>query len=728
MPEKLSNRPIVAREDDLSELNDYTLSDIATAKLTSPEDRQTAKAEIARRQAAGTYDPDSAPHASRTDLTSNGYSVENGQILYPKPEYKAWLKSDRSLTPPTGVYRETLADRAKALDVDIASELEASNDINEATRETAQSIGKTALEKSIQSITPAEEIIDNTSEDVVSQGYDLYDELFGREKIHHPNKYISKKEQRLRKYEASAKPREAEIDSRRKFKSSNKYDNTNYNPGKVAAKEARGNLPIVENSVSSPEYTIPPEKSLERALDKVNLRLKRHFKEYYIEGAIDALSHGRLDINPRGFITNGFLQAEKADVDLGIPEDLQTAFWDNIKFENIPDKVRDWDTEETVRSAEKEALLEAISRGGSIEQSSLDQPPRLQLDLPILKYGKNSLPAFLREYGIETKSEEARDESYSGFINIIDAIKGGDQFDKDGFAALDWYFDNFDYASKLSEQGGLLDIVEGYKSTADSLWANKLTNYLQTRPEYRQYIETMNSPEQKAQDVENIEKTTPVSFEDYQKQVSEKLGISIEELNNIGSLANLILGDVLPPEPTSRIIISHDKPAIRYPKTFAKQKILTVYATYALLRSTGRDFNAEIFQEVDHTTHPSNENNQEKNDRRIKIGGERYTVLRFGCKNDDGIEENHAIAEGDSPASATYIWHGQGDGWKDAFINRYKRDAKNQPGVSTKNHDHDKSPIDHMISIMSKLGIDLIDLAGQALGQFDDSSTEAQGA
>lgn len=87
-------------------LNDWTITDIATAPKTAPEDRANAEAEIIRRQQNNEYNPDTASRDVRTDMLRNGYGMENGKILYPKEEFNEW---------PTAIKRETANERLKNL-------------------------------------------------------------------------------------------------------------------------------------------------------------------------------------------------------------------------------------------------------------------------------------------------------------------------------------------------------------------------------------------------------------------------------------------------------------------------------------------------------------------------------------------------------------------------------------------------------------------------------------
>ncbi|MBO7132302.1 hypothetical protein J6V85_03560 [Candidatus Saccharibacteria bacterium] len=165
MVERIENRPAGGREGDFSELGDWTITEIATAPKTSPEDRKNAKAEIARREAAGIYNLDESPREVRSDLLSHGYGVENGKVLYPKPEYKSWLESDRKEPMPSGIKRESIEDRLEAERQEAAKAREAM--FAERRREFDRAAGEAAIR--------------------------AYEDAPVREKIYHPSRKSAKK-------------------------------------------------------------------------------------------------------------------------------------------------------------------------------------------------------------------------------------------------------------------------------------------------------------------------------------------------------------------------------------------------------------------------------------------------------------------------------------------------------------------------------------------------------
>ena len=182
------NRPAGALWDDLRELNDWTLADIVNAEKISPEDRQNATAEIARRKRAGIYDIKNASHDILKDLGSHGYAVSNGKILYPTAEYKSYLK-DKSKPHPNGVVRESIAER-----------LEKQQKTIEARKEN------TAKEKK------------ESAEANVEAAIKEFEDRPTIEKIPHPEREFTEKQIADRERDESKREREEAIDEDRKLK------------------------------------------------------------------------------------------------------------------------------------------------------------------------------------------------------------------------------------------------------------------------------------------------------------------------------------------------------------------------------------------------------------------------------------------------------------------------------------------------------------------------------
>ena len=451
--EKIVERPAGAAESDFDTLNDWTITDIANTEKAAPEDRQNAKAEIARRESEGTYDPDSAPRDVRHDLLSNGYGVEDGKVLYPKPEYKAWLQSDRSEPMPTGIDKETIQDRLDA-----------------------EKVGAAALD-----------------------AYAEYEnELPMREKISHPERTLSENKKLSMERRVEEKARDLELDERRKLKEINKYDNSYSNPIKEAASQARANLPIVEEQPVASER-IREAESLDSKAEKMYNVYSEHFSEnapkWLAYGISSAIEKGTFNSLPTSsLVASGFWSREQDKIhDKLDPEDtMSTESSDaehslkvHVARDLIGEKSGDLSEKEIERARLKGSLY-AVSSGARIDERSR----KVVYAIPPEKGGE--IRDFMEQAGLNFdqfgESASARALSYQGFANIIEAIKGDKKETERGFKALDWYFDNFKYSEKTALEP-FLGALGSYAEAADDRWKAKYEEYCDYREEIRAFYE-----------------------------------------------------------------------------------------------------------------------------------------------------------------------------------------------------------------------------------------------
>jgi len=113
MSEKLPTHLDERFKESIGRLNDYTLLEIATTPSANPQDAAMAKAEIKRREEAGTFNPDDASEDIRRDLLGNGFGIgDGGELLYPTEEYNDWLRN-REGKPPKDVVRESISNHLR---------------------------------------------------------------------------------------------------------------------------------------------------------------------------------------------------------------------------------------------------------------------------------------------------------------------------------------------------------------------------------------------------------------------------------------------------------------------------------------------------------------------------------------------------------------------------------------------------------------------------------------
>ncbi|MDO5451606.1 MAG: hypothetical protein Q4F56_00770 [Candidatus Saccharibacteria bacterium] len=371
------------------------------------------------------------------------------------------------------------------------------------------------------------------------------------------------------------------------------------------------------------EFLTPAEKRMERALGIANDLLDEHLTDYYIEGAIDSLSEGSFDINPRGFVTEGFEEFESKKIRGLLSKKDRQKFWSESIGLIIDEKVRDWNELSAVEAAEHDAIIEAIARGAKLERTGVDEFG-LHTTLPIGEHGDGKLQNFMRQYNVDPNSPEAKDASYAGFIGIIEAIKNDHDLTDEGFKALDWYFDNFDYNENLDD---FSDTLDGYIEEADLAFNDKLDEYLDYRDELKRMqarkISRDQSTFEKISDL--VEIATGQDF----------YGLESEEL--------FPLSDTNGPKQNN-----DEKTSAKWPS--GEQKIAAAYPkieAIVQLDPNATFYQGEIFKENEHP----------------------YLVVRFGA---NGMNNVIVIPYGDA-SDAMFAWKGETgddrDGWKVYFKN-----------------------------------------------------------
>ena len=475
MAEESPKRPNGGREGDFGELNDWTIMDIATTPKTSPEDRQNAEAEIARREEAGNFNPDEAPQEVRSDLLSHGYGVEDGKVLYPTPEYKDWLESDRSTPPPHDPIKETITDRLR-------------DERDKTEFESKQRVGQEAIEAYNEEYEDAPHMV----------------------KVNISSKPTTEKDEIKREREADKKAADIEIALRRKMKELNKYDNPLVDSERSRASEAEANLPIVEVSNESNERIHNPEfveakkeswlgKNADRALDYAIRKAKKTpIDDLYTEGALDHIADGDFSFNPN-FIQDGFSTYYRAEIDrrAGATKDI---VWDAIKYDGILPKVENI---KQLEELENKAVRTAVEIGATRVRDGKTGEEHVEFALPLRKLGDEKVDEIIAKFGIKydglpenidenvTESDKEANRIYesfeSGFVNIVDALKD-DRESKEGFKELDWYFSHL--LVGLPEEKIAERVIGLYEAAENDAFINKFNQFISWRDEINAKITT----------------------------------------------------------------------------------------------------------------------------------------------------------------------------------------------------------------------------------------------
>ena len=645
--EKLSNRPAGGREGDFDELSDWTITDIATSQKSSPEDRQNAEAEIARREEAGTYNPDEASREVREDLLSHGYGAVNGKVLYPKPEYKAWLESDRSTPIPSGVVRESIEDRLE-LEKQEASKTREAIDAD-SRRASNRATGEAAVEAFVNA--PI------------------------MEKIYHPSQKSAKKDETSRERKAKKKAADVEIASRRKMKEFKKYDNSFLDSKKIAVSEARANLPLVEVVEQSNKRIRDPQASANRLYNYYENDFSKKAPRWISSGIVSKLEKGEVNPSTAQLVLSGFWAREGEKIHERInPDDVfsteaidaESHLKIRVAKDLIAERIREINDDE-IRDAKRDGLLHAIESGARIDSRS----GKPVYSIPFEQ--GNEVIGLMKEVGINPDANEEDKKllmaSYQGFANIIEAIKTNDKETEKGFKTLDWYFDTFNYKEKI---GDFLDVMDAFQENADDNWTAKLEDYLDTRDEIKKYLKQL---EQKP--IPQLTQVEEISQEELTK-IYENLVKSIA-----GQPATLQLFPDIERYP----VYNHTGAVlpVNLPPT-SVQKLGKIVTEFASIKAF--DPNANIYKGVF-----VDSNNKSK----------QYMIIRYGMRN-----SNIAIAAPIENLSndASYVWIGQTgenrDGWMEAFV---QNPDPNTPTSKYQAHHRDDVRAHNHIAAMKTRGL-----------------------
>ena len=484
MVEKTPNRPAGGREGDFGELNDWTITDIATAPKTAPEDRRNAEAEIARREAMGAYNPDGASRDVYDDLFGRGYGIENGKVLYPKPEYKSWLESDREEPAPRGEVRESIEDRLEA-----------------ERRDASKAAGEAVIE--------------------------AYQKMYGdaptRERINHPSRPTTEKTRIARGRKATEKDRDTSIDLRRNTKEANKYENNYLNANKKAAAEAIANLPTAEIVNVQSERSRNPESVKSRAEKLYNFYEDNFTKiapRWVSFGVSSLLEKGKVDPSTDSLLRSGFWAREEdriheridPDDDLSIETIDAEADLKTLVSQDLIEEKAGTLSEDELSSAKRDGMKYTILSGARID----DRSGKIVYSIPFER-GKEVVD-FMQKNGLDPNSEKLQLMSQNGFIGVMDAIKNDKKATEKGFEALDWYFDTFGYEKHMYE---FMETMSEYGEESDQAFRDKFDEYLTHRKELIEWKEQRPRKEDEA--IATLADSEKVTYDDLMLYLQENM-------------------------------------------------------------------------------------------------------------------------------------------------------------------------------------------------------------
>ena len=358
---------------------------------------------------------------------------------------------------------------------------------------------------------------------------DALEDLPSREKIDHPVHLDAEKKMGALAREETIKDTDINHDERRKFKESNKYIRNYTNPEKEYVNEFKTNLPMLETidevkpAIRTREQIRnASEKRINNAFERAATKLNEGFEEYYMEGAIDSFSHGDLSFpNPRKYLEDGFKDAETKSINGMLAGNREKdRFWREFTYDVIDEKANEWEKAHNAIDAERDIIREAVSRGAYLEGAGKTE---LHTTLPIFEQEDGILQNYMEKYNSSVEDKDIQLASYDGFANIIAKIVEQESNtkeatrlrsrreinnltrvqddDKDslpelasnemdmnerisgkateeGFKALDWYFENFQYGEHIQN---FLDSMEEYIETREPgrEWVEKYEEYLE---------------------------------------------------------------------------------------------------------------------------------------------------------------------------------------------------------------------------------------------------------
>ena len=452
----VSDRPEGARDDDFAELNDWTITDIATTPNADPADRANAEAEIARRESMGIYDITSAPQNVSGDMQEHGFAVSQGKIAYPTREYREWLQSDRTTPPPT-LLRETLAERNEKLSQE---------------NKAGQKLGRAALNESTphyatELTEPDSDAVNDDSTELAndSDSFDLSDTIdtaFFYDELDRGRISFRKKERRFN--EANEKRRTANKERKESERNKNNWIND--------IKDAKTLNAESMQEWNDADRIMSPKEHYEKAMDKVERLVRKNgaASEYYTEAALSQIEKGNFAANPKYFF-EGLKTLDGKSID-AIAGDDETSdrVWDTIKYGD-KDYFEAGKTLESLEDMQKTAIAAAVQIGAYREKNGITGQGDLKFTLPFEDSEKSFVTDVLRKYELtyqkgdgESLSDEQIAANYdnfeSGFVGIINQAAIEDfQTNQELMPRLNWYYE------KMVQQRSDSDIAERVLNT-----------------------------------------------------------------------------------------------------------------------------------------------------------------------------------------------------------------------------------------------------------------------
>lgn len=455
----------------LSALEDSSLLDIATSPEYSTQDSLDAEAAIKERQETGSFDESGEQSIStEDDLLRHNYGVIDGRII----------------APPEG-YRNS-----------------------ETEEQRQQDIGRTALDEYDEDIynpTPVHEArkphreLHPYRDDRGNPNLQHKAEMREAERSKFNKRAVKEETEKFREFKKYA-PEHWKYRGK-KFETNHYYLPTKKDrlTDREAQKEGEERRPEL---IQLDGEMVSPEKRMKSALEYAKWRLNKKdaVKQMYAEGALDEISEGDFSLNPN-FIYSGLKSLHGREINRRAGSSSE-AVWDSIRYDGMLPRI---ETPEQLADLEREALESAIELGVIENRNGALGEREFKTALPIEKLGEMEVSGVLARYGLvlgrtedeaeegneefEERSQELYEKYESGFVNIVDALKGDPKSEK-GFRELKWYFETL--LQKADEDTIADRVINVYEAGENSAFVAKFNQFMQWREQIENKAFTENEP------------------------------------------------------------------------------------------------------------------------------------------------------------------------------------------------------------------------------------------
>ena len=503
------------------------------------------------------------------------------------------------------------------------------------------------------------------------------------------------------------------------------------------------------------EYTTP------EILKDAETQIRNHYEDFLLQGLMIEYRNGNKTPNQTAILYEQYSNfIDKRAWTYGLEDDGDDRetireIKQKARFDIIPKIVSEADPSR-FEQFRRDALVNLIKQGVRVEtdefgnrEATYSLPDSFvtsneQVKKFAKRYGSENVqkqPAaeFLKDMGIDCKEMSVQNASFHGFIEIAKALSDSEQPD---VSKLDWYFNTFDYANH-DTMARFVSSLETTRSI-DPGTQEFISNYLSSKPEYQEYLASLDSDEAIEEEQENLNPAGMEFFsgEEALRRLCEEFNISFEEIENLNLKA--IEGDILNEsgpfgdfrgnttfrtgedttvefDDSSDAIQQTFSPKEHKPRKAPEGKVIERQGSerlgedYARMKALYMAILYLKVKQIDPQAElgfPGKKVGQTEEGEAIILENRSYLLLRFGCesthKDENGnlVTEhyNHAIAESTGIVGATYVWYGHGENWKQDLKGK-PDDVRRRENVDRVIHSGKRSLSVHLSEALYKLGV-----------------------